>query len=274
VKEAWEAVKMMQISADRVKEVNAQRLLQEFENIKFKDGETVEDFGMHLTNLIGNLRVLGEQVEDARVVKKFLRVVPSRFTQVVVSIEMFCDMKQLTVDELVGRLRAAKDRLEDKVEQIVDKVGRLLLAEEEWLERNKHRLRSNNSKEGGGHPGGVFKNKATARPDGESSESRKLTSEGTPRRKGRCRNYGIYGHWAIDCKRPKKGKKKEAPPPEANLTTGVVEQNGALMLATCDIAHSSVPQVHLTEDIVPVTAPDGVWVLDTGASNHMTGQFW
>jgi cell fate (sporulation/competence/biofilm development) regulator YlbF (YheA/YmcA/DUF963 family) len=93
VKEAWEAVKMMQISADRVKEVNAQRLLQEFENIKFKDGETVEDFGMRLTNLVGNLRVLGEQVEDARVVKKFLRVMPSRFTQVVVSIEMFCDMK-------------------------------------------------------------------------------------------------------------------------------------------------------------------------------------
>jgi hypothetical protein len=84
---------------------------------------------------------------------------------------MFCDMKQLTVDELVGRLRAAEDRLEDKVEQIVDKADRLLLSEEEWLERNKHRLRSNNSKEGGGHPGGVFKNKVTARPDGESSES-------------------------------------------------------------------------------------------------------
>jgi hypothetical protein len=71
IKEAWEAVKMMRIGADRVKEVNAQRLLQEFENIKFKDGETVEDFGMRLTNLVGNLRVLGEQVEDARVVKKF-----------------------------------------------------------------------------------------------------------------------------------------------------------------------------------------------------------
>lgn len=71
IKEAWEAVKMMRIGADRVKEVNAQRLLQEFENIKFKDGETVEDFGMRLTNLVGNLRVLREQVEDARVVKKF-----------------------------------------------------------------------------------------------------------------------------------------------------------------------------------------------------------
>jgi hypothetical protein len=231
----------------------------------------VEDFGMRLTNLVRNLRVLGEQVEDSRVVKKFLRVVPSRFTQVVVSIEMFCDMKQRIVDELMGRLRAVEDQLEDKVEQIVDKAGRLLLAEEEWLERNKHRIRSNNSKEGGGHPDCVFKNKATARPDGESLESRKLTFEGTPQRKGLCRNCRIYGQWAIDCKRPKKGKKKEAPPPEANLTIGVIEQNGALMLAMCDIAHSSVPQVHLTEDIVPIIAPDGVWVLDIGASSYMTG---
>jgi hypothetical protein len=31
----WEAVRTMQISSDRVKEVNAQRLLREFENITF-----------------------------------------------------------------------------------------------------------------------------------------------------------------------------------------------------------------------------------------------
>jgi len=42
-------------------------------------------------------------------------------------------------------------------------------------------------------------------------------------------------------------------------------------LATCDVVHGSHQFVHLTEKVIPVDVPDNVWVLDTGASNHMTG---
>jgi hypothetical protein len=78
---------------------------------------------MRINNLVGNLRALDEVVEDVRVVKKFLRAVPARFTQVVITIEMLCNLKELTVDELVGRLRAAEDRIDDKVDQVTDKTG-------------------------------------------------------------------------------------------------------------------------------------------------------
>jgi hypothetical protein len=95
-------------------------------------------------------------VEDSRVIKKLLRVVPARFMLVVVSIEMFCDTKTMKVEELVGRLRAAEDRLSDKTtEQVTDKMGHLLLAEEDWLEKHKHQFRAAPSKEGNGNSGGA-----------------------------------------------------------------------------------------------------------------------
>jgi len=37
----------------------------------------------------------------------------------------------MTVEELVGRLRTAEERLNDMVEQIIDKAGCLMLAEED-----------------------------------------------------------------------------------------------------------------------------------------------
>jgi len=197
--------------------------------------------------------------------------VPPRFTQVVVSIEMFCNLKELTVEELIERLRAAEERFDDKVEKIVDKAGRLLLAEDDWLEKNKHRFHSSH-KQGGGKTGaGTSKGKAMARPNGAAPEQVKLTSMGTPRRKGRCRNCGIYGQWAEDCKRPPKKEKKDEAQAEANMAIGGGDHGGALLLATCDVVHEPQHIVHLTEKVVPIDVPEGVWVLDTGASNHMIG---
>ena len=47
-KEAWEAIAMMRVSFDRAKEATAQLLKQEYTNLRFKDGESVEDFSLRL----------------------------------------------------------------------------------------------------------------------------------------------------------------------------------------------------------------------------------
>jgi hypothetical protein len=163
--------------------VKAQRLLREYENITFKEGESIDEFGMRISNLAAELKTMGETVEDSRVIKKFLRVVPSRFSPVVISIEMFCDMKKMTVEELLGQLHAAEERLDNKVEQIIDKAGHLMLAEEDWLEKHKHRFvqgpkdgsgGSSGGASSGGHSGhgghgGHHKGKAAAHSDGGGS---------------------------------------------------------------------------------------------------------
>src|SRR5438128_1419464 len=117
-KEAWEALRTMRMGVARVQEANAQKLLKEFENIAFKEGETVNDFAVQISGLATNLRALGESMEEVHVVKKFLRVVPARYSQFAISIEMLLDLKELMVEELVGRLRTAYDRFDDGANQI------------------------------------------------------------------------------------------------------------------------------------------------------------
>ena len=46
----------MRVGSDRTKKATAQLLEQEYANLKFKDGETVEDFSLRLQTLISKLK--------------------------------------------------------------------------------------------------------------------------------------------------------------------------------------------------------------------------
>jgi len=105
-KEAWGAVKSMRVGNDRVKVASTQRLWKEFENFRFRDGECVDDAVVRINGLVASLREMGETLEDHRVVKKLLRVVPRKFKQVAVAIEM---LTVLHVEELVGWLRLPEE---------------------------------------------------------------------------------------------------------------------------------------------------------------------
>jgi hypothetical protein len=52
---------------------------------------------------------------------------------VAVAIDLTKELKTLTIEELVGHLRAAEERLEPLVEQVTEKTSKLLLTEEEWV---------------------------------------------------------------------------------------------------------------------------------------------
>ena len=58
-KEAWEAIAAIRVGSDRAKKATAQMLKQEYANLKFEDGESVEDFSLRLQSLISKLRSHG-----------------------------------------------------------------------------------------------------------------------------------------------------------------------------------------------------------------------
>ena len=53
----------MRVSSDRAKKATAQLLKQEHANLKFKDGESVEDFSLCLQSLINELRSHGITID-------------------------------------------------------------------------------------------------------------------------------------------------------------------------------------------------------------------
>ncbi|OAE27517.1 hypothetical protein AXG93_3857s1150 [Marchantia polymorpha subsp. ruderalis] len=100
------------MDVDCVCKGNAQKLRRNFNNIAFKDGESVNDFYMCITSLVNNLRLLDNTIDEIEVVQKMLQVVPERFDQVAISIETLLDVGTMNVEGSTGRLRTVEQRHE------------------------------------------------------------------------------------------------------------------------------------------------------------------
>lgn len=110
-RDVWIALRTMFLGADRVQEARVQSLKEEFENLKMKTSETVEDYAFKVGTIVNKIRELGEIIEDSYVVKRMLQSFPIKFLQIVSSIEQFADLNNMTVEELIGRLKAHEERI-------------------------------------------------------------------------------------------------------------------------------------------------------------------
>ncbi|XP_066323144.1 uncharacterized protein [Miscanthus floridulus] len=98
----------MRIGSDRSKKATAQLLKQEYANLKFKDGESVEDFSLYLQMLISKLKSHGVTINEEEAVSKL----------------------SVAVDKHLEQAISTKDN------------GKLLLIEEEWAARRNSRVAS------------------------------------------------------------------------------------------------------------------------------------
>ena len=161
-----------------------------------------------------------------------------------------------------------ENRLEPEESHAVG--SKLLLTEEQWLERMKER------KQGQGSSGTANARRRAPAPrkkGGGGGSNGKAAARNLSHDK--CRNCGRYGHWAKDCRSPKKA--------QAYLAQGEEEDEPALLMAqVCALSDAQEPppsHVHLDEPRAQVhlaTNDDGDhlegWYFDTGATNHMTGR--
>ncbi|XP_074328173.1 uncharacterized protein LOC141666087 [Apium graveolens] len=126
--DAWQAIKTLCQGTDKVKNAKIQTVKIEFESMVMKDNEQIDDFCMKVTGLVTNIRALGDCLSESYVVKKILRAVPTKFLQIVSTMEQFSDMETLTVKETVGALKAHEERLRGQSDSA---NGQLMMTHEE-----------------------------------------------------------------------------------------------------------------------------------------------
>ena len=71
-KEAWDKLKEDFQGSERNKQMQILNLRREFESLKMKDSETIKEFSDKLMKVVNQIRLLGEELNDKRVVEKVL----------------------------------------------------------------------------------------------------------------------------------------------------------------------------------------------------------
>lgn len=123
-KEIWEALKMIHMGADHVREVRLQTLMADFNRLKMKETDSTESI---YTKFLGSnylKKFLGKNIEEPNIVKKFLSSLPKKkYINIIAAPEKVIDLDKTSFKDIVERLKAYEEIIFDEEEEKKEDQG-------------------------------------------------------------------------------------------------------------------------------------------------------
>ncbi|XP_074569654.1 uncharacterized protein LOC141826311 [Curcuma longa] len=238
-KEVWDSLKTRYLGSDRVKKARVQTLKSEFDALRMKETETIDEFADKLSALSSKFSTLGATLEDSSLVKKLLDSVPDKFFPIVAGIEQFHDLETMPFEEAIGRLKAYEERTLQLHGNTNNTEGELLLTHAEWQMRQKGSnvdTSSGGKGRGSSNPSrGNWRGRGRGRGRGHGTQ-RQDSAGGTSgndardKRHIKCFNCEKMGHYASECY----NKRRD----EAHLTCATDEEPTLMMTVSHEESHT------------------------------------
>ncbi|CAN6334582.1 unnamed protein product [Urochloa humidicola] len=217
-KDAWDAIAAARIGSEHARRSTLQRLRQEWERLAFQPGDNIDDFALRLSSLMQQLKQYGdENITEERAIEKFLQAAPKKYKQIALAMETVLDLSELTIEDVTGRLKAVDNHGEEDPPGGINIGGRLYLSEEQWHTRERRKKKEEKS----ACRSGRSRKKTKTPRDGAGSGTDSECEDDT------CHRCGKTGHWARDCKEPRRGEQPRRGG-RANLVQVEVDDEPAL----------------------------------------------
>ncbi|KAI5333988.1 hypothetical protein L3X38_024121 [Prunus dulcis] len=287
-KGAWDTLRREYRGDKKVRAVKLQAVRADFEYMRMTDGESLDGYLSKFFGTVNNLKSLGEDVSETRIVQKLLMSLGRKYKSIVSIIEETRDLDVLRVEEVIASVKVYDKRedLHDERDKLTGtekafsslKVGNNQVhgthkgsqsrPNQKWQGQDKKgsnwsqngSLNNHNGSSWNNSAGGNWNNSFNSQNKQGSSSQGSVKPQcqvcqkyhfGVCRHKGkpRCGKCNRFGHTAKDCE-GHSHKQVANYAKEEEVTTGT-------MFYTC---HSASLQ------------DKSVWFVDSTCSNHMTSQ--
>ena len=113
-KEAWDKLKAEFQGDEKSRRIQVLHLKRQFEGLKMREIESIKEFSSNIAKLVNQMRLLGEDIQESRVVEKVLVSLPEKFKNKICSLEDSKDCTQLSLQELINALQAVEQKAQVK----------------------------------------------------------------------------------------------------------------------------------------------------------------